>query len=52
MDTVHDKVQCWFSFVASKQELVEYKICEGTDHLKATLRSGMTSVQECWLGEQ
>ena len=52
MDTVHEKVQCGFSKIASKQEVVEYKFCEGTDHLKAALRSGMTSVQEFWLRMQ
>jgi len=52
MVTVHEKVQCWFSNNASKPEVVEYNICEGADCVKAALRSGMTSLQECWLGEQ
>jgi hypothetical protein len=29
----------------SKPEVIENKICEGTDRLKAALRSGMTSLQ-------
>jgi len=30
---------------ASKPEVMECKICEGTDRMKAALRSGMTSLQ-------
>ena len=51
-------MQCCLKHDATKAELINNKICEGTDHLKAALISGMTSLQvmvgckKCGLGEQ
>jgi len=45
MVTLHEKVQCWFWNDTSKPKVIEYKICEGTDCLKATLQRGITSLQ-------
>jgi len=45
MATVQEKVQCWFYYDATKPEVTENRICEGTDCLKAALSSGVTSLQ-------
>ena len=45
MVTMHENVERWFLNDASKPEVMECKICEGTDRMKAALRSGMTSLQ-------
>jgi len=39
------KVQCWFYCGATNPGLIENRICEGTDCLKAALSSGVTSLQ-------
>jgi len=58
MATLQEKVQCWFQYDATKPQVMENKICECTDCLKAALSSGMTSLQVvvaykmCELGEQ
>jgi len=57
MATVQGKGQCCFMY-ATKPEVIENKVFEGTDCLKAALSSGMTSLQvmvackKCGLGEQ
>ena len=54
--TVQEKVYCGFKYGATKPGVIENKICEGTDCLKAVLSSGMTSFsvrlpqQEVWAG--
>ena len=40
----HEKVQCWISNDASKPEVIEKIICEGTDYLHLALQSDMTSL--------
>ena len=45
MATVQVKVQCWFYYDATKPGVIENRICEGTDCLKAALSSGVTSLQ-------
>jgi len=45
MATVQEKVHCWFWYDATKPGVIENRICEGTDCLKAALSSGVTSVQ-------
>jgi len=45
MATVQEKVQCWFYYDATKPGVIENRICEGTDCLKAALSSGVTSLQ-------
>jgi len=45
MATVHDKLQCWFYYDATKPGVIENRICEVTDCLKAALSSGVTSLQ-------
>ena len=39
------KLQCWFNYDAIKPEVIENKICEGTDCLNAALSSGTRSLQ-------
>jgi hypothetical protein len=39
------KVQFWFKYDATNTEVIENRIFEGTDCLKAALSSGMTSLQ-------
>ena len=39
------KVQGWFYYDATKPGVIENRICEGTDCLKAALSSGVTSLQ-------
>ena len=36
MVTLHDKLQCWFLNDAAKPEVIEKRICGGTDHLKGS----------------
>jgi hypothetical protein len=43
--TLQEKMQCWFSNDATKPDVIENNICEGTDCLMAALSSGMTSRQ-------
>jgi len=38
-------VQCWFYYDATNRGVIENRICEGTDCLKAALSSGVTSLQ-------
>jgi len=38
-------VQCWFHYDATNPGVIENRICEGTDCLKAALSSGVTSLQ-------
>ena len=45
MATVQVKVQCWFYYDATKPGVIENRICKGTDCLKATLSSCVTSLQ-------
>ena len=45
MVTEHEKVQYLFPNDASKPEVIEKKICEGTDFLNSALQSDMTSLQ-------
>jgi hypothetical protein len=44
MVTLHENVQFWFQYDAVNAQVTENKVCEGTDHLKAALTSGMTSL--------
>jgi len=44
MVTLHEKVQFWFQYDAVNPQVTENKVCESTDHLKAALTSGMTSL--------
>ena len=41
---LHKKMQCHFSNDASKQQVTENNICEGTDCLNLALQSDMTSL--------
>jgi len=58
MATLHENLQCWFNYDATKPEVIGNRICEGTDYLKVVLSSDMTSLQvmvgckKCGLGEQ
>jgi len=45
MATVQENVQYWFYCDATKPGVIEYRICEGIDCLKAALSSGMRSLQ-------
>jgi hypothetical protein len=45
MVTLQEKVQCWFQNDATKQLVMENKICEDTAHLNSGLRRVMTSLQ-------
>jgi hypothetical protein len=45
MSALEEKVQYWFYYDARKPVVIENKICEGTDCLKAALSSDMTSLQ-------
>jgi len=44
MVTLHENVQFLFQYDAVNARVTENKVCEGTDHLKAALTSGMTSL--------
>ena len=39
------KVQCWFYYDATKPEVIENRIFEGADCLKAALSCGVTSLK-------
>jgi len=45
MATVQVKVQCWFYYDATKPGVIENRICDDTDCLKAALSNGATSLQ-------
>jgi len=45
MATLQEKVQCWFMYYATKPDVIENNIYEGTDCLQAVLSSGITSLQ-------
>jgi hypothetical protein len=45
MTTLQENLQFCFHYDATKPNVIENKIREGTDCLKAALSSGMTSVQ-------
>jgi len=45
MATVQENLHCWFNYDATKPNVIENRICEGTDCLKAALSSGVTSLQ-------
>jgi len=45
MATLQEKVHCWFYYDATKPGVIENRICEGTDCLKAASSNGMTSLQ-------
>jgi len=45
MATVQEKLKYWFYYDVTKPGVIENRICEGTDCLKAALRSGVTSLQ-------
>jgi hypothetical protein len=44
MVTQHAKMQCWILNDASKPEVIEKIICEGTDYLNLALQSDVTSL--------
>jgi hypothetical protein len=44
MVTLHENVQFLFQYDAVNARVTVNKVCEGTDHLKAALTSGMTSL--------
>jgi len=46
MATVEGNVQCSFYYDATKPGVIENRICEGADCLKAALSSGVTSLQD------
>jgi hypothetical protein len=37
-------VQFWFQYDAVNPQVTENEVCEGTDHLKAALTCGVTSL--------
>jgi len=45
MATVQENVQCWFYYDATNPGVIENRIFEGADCLKAALSSGVTSLQ-------
>jgi len=45
MATVQENVQYWFYCDVTNPGVIEYRICEGTDCLKAALSSGVTNLQ-------
>ena len=45
MATVQENLQCWFIYDATKPNVIENRICEGTDCLKAALSSGVRRLQ-------
>ena len=45
MATVQEKLKYWFYYDVTNPGVIENRICEGTDCLKAALRSGVTSLQ-------
>jgi len=58
LPTLQEKVQCCLKHDVTKPDVIGNRFCEGTDCLKAALRSGMKSLQvlvaykKCGLGEQ
>jgi hypothetical protein len=56
--TLQENLQCWFWYDATKPNVIENRICDVTDCLKAALSSGIASLQvmvgckKCELGEQ
>jgi len=44
MATRRENLQCWFYYDATKPGVIENRICEGADCLKAALSSGVTSL--------
>jgi hypothetical protein len=44
MVTLYKNVQFWFQYDAVNPQVIENEVCEGTDHLKAALPSGVTSL--------
>jgi len=45
MATLEEKLQCCLKHDATKPQVIENKICEGTDCLKAALCIGVTNLQ-------
>jgi len=45
MATLQEKVRCWLQYNATKCKVIENKICEGTNCLKAAWSSGVTSLE-------
>jgi len=43
--TLQEKVHCWLQYNGTKCKVIENKICEGTDCLKAAWSSGVTSLK-------
>jgi hypothetical protein len=39
-----ENLQCLFKYDATKPDVIDYKICEGTDCLKAAISSGVSSL--------
>jgi hypothetical protein len=58
MATLHERLHYWFYYAATKPQVIENKIFEGTDCLKAALSSCITGLhvmvacKKCGLGEQ
>jgi hypothetical protein len=44
MVSLHKNLQFWFQYDSVNAQVIENKVCEDTDHLKAALTSGMTSL--------
>ena len=47
MATVQVKVQCWFYYDATKPGVIENRICEGTDCLKACIKQWCDKPSGC-----
>jgi len=45
MATVQETIQCCFMYDATKPHMIERKICEGSECLKAALSSGISGLQ-------
>jgi len=45
MATLQGIVYCWFYYDATKRGVIENRICEVTECLKAALSNGVTSLQ-------
>jgi len=43
--TLQEKVHCWLQYNATKRKVIENKICEGTDCLKAAWSSDVTRLE-------